>query len=359
MFKASVASENLGQVVGALKSAAEPTRLRLLVLLSHGELTVSELCRVLGQSQPRISRHLRVLTEAGFLDRFREQQSVYYRAPVRGRPLEWLRQILSMTHPDTTVLRRDRECALQVVRQRADVAAQQLSLTDAEGAVSWRDSRAIGGLAAGRTAREELSAVLLEELGPASIGELLDIGTGSGLMIEVLGPRAEHAVGIDISAPALRLARTRVHGAGLSHCEFRRGDMYNLASEDRAIDTVTIDRVLATAERPVAAITEAARVLRQSGRLVVIEDFEQVAAHAPDNPLAQLRRWLASGGFDAVRLRPCDLSTRHVIVAVARLQGAPASALRDSLRGPDGIVVDNPNTGSQANTAAQAMAGST
>jgi DNA-binding transcriptional ArsR family regulator len=345
MFNASVACENLGQVVRALKSAAEPTRLRLLVLLSHDELTVSELCSVLGQSQPRVSRHLRLLTEAGLLDRFREQQSVYYRAPTRGRELEWLRQVLSMTHPDTAVLKRDRERALQVVRQRADVAAQQLSLTQSGVEASWHESLAPGAAAAGAGPRAELAAVLFEELGPSTIGELLDIGTGSGLMIEIFGPRAAHAIGIDISAPALRLARTRVHGAGLSHCEFRRGDMYGLPCEEGAFDTVTIEDVLATAERPVAAIAEAARVLRPGGRLVVVEDFEQIAALAPDNPLAQLRRWLAAGGFDAGRLRPCDLSSRHVIVVIARLQSSGHSGLRDALRGPEGIVISNPNTG--------------
>jgi ArsR family transcriptional regulator len=344
MFKASVACEDLSQVVRALKSAAEPTRLRLLAVLSHGELTVSELCSVLGQSQPRISRHLRVLSEAGFLDRFREQQSVYYRAPVRGRELHWLRQLLSMTHPDTKLLKRDRERVLQVVRRRADVAVQQLSLTHAEGDASWRIAPVRGAPAGGAEPREELAAVLLEELGPASIGELLDIGTGAGLMMEILGPRAEHAVGIDISAPALRLARTRVHGAGLSHCEFRRGDMYGLACDAGAFDTVTIDRVLASAERPVAAIAEAARVLRPGGRLVVVEDFEQIAARAPDNPLAQLRRWLADGGFDAVRLRPCDLSSRHVIVALAQLRESTHGGLRDALRGADRILISNPNT---------------
>src|SRR3984957_20001348 len=126
MFKGSTASEDLGRVVGALKSAAEPTRLRLLVLLSHGEYTVGELCAVLGQSQPRISRHLRLLTEAGFLDRFREQQCVYYRAPVSGRYLEWPRQLLSMADPDAPVLKRDRERAVKVIGNRALVAARQL-----------------------------------------------------------------------------------------------------------------------------------------------------------------------------------------------------------------------------------------
>jgi len=311
MFKGSHASDDLAEVVRALKSAAEPTRLRLLVLLSHGEFTVSELCSVLGQSQPRVSRQLRLLTEAGFLDRFREQQCVYYRVPVGGRYLEWSRLLLSMADPDAPMLGRDRERAARVVRERASVATQQLR-------------PGIDAASAEEAPREQLRSVLDDELGPASLGELLDIGTGSGLMLEILGPRAEHAVGIDISAPALRLARTRVHGAGLSHCELRRGDMYNLAVKNGAFDIVTIDRVLAPADRPVAVLGEAARSLRSGGRLVVIEDFEQLAGRAADNPLSQLRRWLSVSGFVDVRLRPCDLSSRHVIVALARQSSSPA-----------------------------------
>jgi SAM-dependent methyltransferase len=318
MFKGSVASDDLSRVVRALKSAAEPTRLRLLVLLSHGELTVGELCRVLDQSQPRISRHLRVLTEAGFLDRFREQQCVYYRAPVGGRDLQWSRQLLSMIDPHSTVLKHDGERAAEVVRERANAATQQLSRNQP------------GGEEAG--SRDDLTSVLLEELGPSSIGELLDIGTGSGLMLEILGPRAQHAVGIDISAPALRLARTRVHGAGLSHCEFRRGDMYRLPCEDRSFDIVVMDRVLTLAERPVAALAEAARALRSGGRLVVIEDFEHLAERAEDNPFAQMRRWLAAAGLAARRLRPCDLAARHFLVALARHSAQPLAAVPDTLR---------------------------
>src|SRR5580658_4012446 len=149
MFKGSVASEDLGQVVRALKSAAEPTRLRLLVLLSHAEFTVGELATILGQSQPRISRHLRLLTEAGFLDRFREQQCVYYRTPVSGRYVQWLRHVLSMADPDAPVLRLDRERAVGVVGDRARVAARQLGQTSAA------------------SSREELTGELLEVLGPA------------------------------------------------------------------------------------------------------------------------------------------------------------------------------------------------
>jgi ArsR family transcriptional regulator len=229
---------------------------------------------------------------------------VYYRAPVQGRTLEWSRQLLSMLDPQSPVLRRDREHAAQVVRERATVG-------DGAGGVDAERSRAV------------LEEVLLEELGPAGVGELLDIGTGTGLMLQILGPRARHAVGIDLSAPALRLARTRVHGAGLSHCEFRRGDMYGLPFEDGTFDTVTMDRVLAPASQPRAALSEAGRMLRAGGRLLIVEDFEAIEARAPDNALAELRRWLAGAGLEAGRLRPCDLTEAHLIIALARRPAAP------------------------------------
>ena len=332
MFKGSFASDDLGEVVRALKSAAEPTRLRLLFLLSQAEYTVGELAVVLNQSQPRISRHLRLLTEAEFLDRFREQQCVYYRAPHSGRYLEWQRQLLGMTDPDAQELKRDRERALQVIGNRALVAARQLGA--AQAAAGDAATEAAGGLSADASgsasrssSREELSSLLLEELGPTPVGELLDIGTGSGLMLQILGPRARRAVGVDISAPALRLARTRIHGAGLSHCEFRRGDMYSLPFDDDSFDTVSIDRVLAAAERPAAAIAEAARTLRPDGRLIVIEDFDQIDARASDNPLSQLRRWCATAGMNADRLRPCDLAGRHFIVALAHHGQRPSRVI--------------------------------
>src|SRR6202167_4952372 len=322
MFKGSVASENLGEVVRALKGAAEPTRLRLLFLLSQAEYTVGELATVLNQSQPRISRHLRLLTEAGFLDRFREQQCVYYRAPTNARYLEWQRQLLSMADPDAPLLKRDRERAAQVIGDRARNAARQLGAAGASGGVASSTGLPKAADAA------ELSRLLLEELGPVPVGELLDIGTGSGLMLEILGPRARRAVGVDISVPALRLARTRVHGAGLSHCEFRRGDMYSLPYDDASFDTVSIDRVLAAADRPAATIAEAARTLRVDGRLIVLEDFDQIGARAPDNPLSQLRRWFTAAGMNADRLRPCDLGGRHYIVALAH-HGHRASRIID------------------------------
>src|SRR3984957_13201724 len=226
MFKGSMASEDLAEVVRALKSAAEPTRLRLLFLLSHAEYTVGELAVVLNQSQPRISRHLRLLTEAGFLDRFREQQCVYYRAPNNGRYLEWQRQLLGMADPDAPELKRDRERAVKVIGNRALVAARQLGAAQAATGGQGADADAGSATQAGTDAAAGLawagagsgrSGLLLGGLGPTPVGELLDIGTGSGLMLQILGRRARHAVEVDISVPALLLARTRIHGAGLSH----------------------------------------------------------------------------------------------------------------------------------------------
>jgi SAM-dependent methyltransferase len=295
----------LAAMVAALKSAAESTRLRLLALLSHGELTVGEICRVLGQSQPRVSRHLRLLTEAGFLDRFREQQCVYYRTPVSGARFGWLRQLVEQIDVSDPVLRRDRERMLQVVAARGRAASLQMQ----------GEKRQQNGDVT--VAPEALAALVLEEVGPVGIGALLDVGTGSGGLLSLLARRARHAVGVDISAPALRAARTRLHGAGLSHCEFHRGDMYELPCEDQMFDTVTMDRVLGNAARPAAAIAEAARTLRPGGRLIIVEDFDAMDEAGGEDPLRRLRSWLRSAGLDTDRLRPCDLDSGHFLIATA------------------------------------------
>jgi len=289
--------------VGALKGLSDPTRLRLLTLLSHGELTVGELCRVVGQSQPRVSRHLKLLQAAGFLDRFREQQCVYYRLPSGSPRPEWLRQLLASLDLEDPALRRDRVRLAVVIGDRLRTAAGELGGTPAIAADA------------------ELAAVLHEELGPATLGELLDIGTGAGRMLEQLGGQATRAIGLDLSTAALRMARGRVHGQGLAHCECQCGDMYALPWDSARFDTVTIDRVLAGAERPVAVLREAARVLRRGGRLLVLEGFEAMESTESGmagNPLQRLRAWMADAGLPLQRLRPFDLASGHHLLALAR-----------------------------------------
>ena len=153
-----------------------------------------------------------------------------------------------MVRDDDDLLRRDRKRMEQVIRERARRAADQLPA----------ESR--------RAASSAVDSIILRELADEPIGALLDVGTGAGHLLELLGANATRAVGIDISSDALRLARTNVYGAGLSHCELRRGDMYDLPFAGPLFDTVTVDRVLATARRPVAALAEIARTLKNGGR---------------------------------------------------------------------------------------------
>jgi DNA-binding transcriptional ArsR family regulator/precorrin-6B methylase 2 len=286
--------------VSALRAAAEPTRLRLLALLARAELTVGEICEVIGQSQPRVSRHLKLLCDAGLLDRFREQHWVYYRAPASGAERGTVQQLLALVREDDDLLRRDRKRMETVIRERARRAADQLPAASRSAASGAVDS------------------IILSELAAEPIGVLLDVGTGSGHLLGLLAANATRAVGIDISSNALRLARTNVHGAGLSHCELQRGDMYDLPFAGPLFDTVTVDRVLATAQRPSAALTEIARTLKDGGRAVVIEDFDTLSTAGGANPIATLREWFARAGLECQRVHPVDTEDAHLLVALAR-----------------------------------------
>jgi ubiquinone/menaquinone biosynthesis C-methylase UbiE len=200
------------------------------------------------------------------------------------------------------VLRRDRKRMEHVISERARRAADQLAPT-----VDPPASALIDG-------------IILSELADEPVGALLDVGTGVGHLLELLGPKATRAVGVDISSDALRIARTKVHGAGLSHCELQRGDMYDLPFNAPLFDTVTADRVLAGAARPVVALNEIARTLKPGGRAILIEDFDRLAAAtATDaNPIATVRDWLARAGLECLRLHPVDTESSHVLVVLAR-----------------------------------------
>jgi DNA-binding transcriptional ArsR family regulator len=281
--------------VAALRAAAEPTRLRLLALLARAELTVGELCEIVGQSQPRVSRHLKLLSDAGLSNRFREQHWVYYRAPSSGPTRAIVQQLLALVDENDDVLRRDRKRLQAVIAERARRAADELPEIKASGS-------------------ESIDAILVRELESEPIGALLDVGTGAGHLLGLLGGQATRAVGVDISSDALRLARTNVHGAGLSHCELRRGDMYDLPFPTPTFDTATADRILASADRPIAALVEIARALRTGGRLIIIEEFDALGA----NPITTLRTWLKRAGFETSRIHPVDTESTHLLVAVAR-----------------------------------------
>jgi ArsR family transcriptional regulator len=273
--------------------------LRLLALLARAELTVGEICEVLGQSQPRVSRHLKLLCDAGLLDRFREQLWVYYRAPAAGEARDIVWQLLTLVDEEDDVLRRDRRRMEEVIAERGRRAAGHLAAEEVK-------------------ASDAVDSTVLEELASEPIGALLDVGTGSGHMLQLLGAKATRAIGVDISSDALRLARAKVHGAGLSHCELQRGDMYDLPFAAPLFDTVVAERVLATAERPLTALAEISRTLKHGGRAVVIEDFDSLSAASPANPISTLREWFAKAGLDVSRVRPVDTEAGHLLVAIGR-----------------------------------------
>src|SRR5262245_17706012 len=166
--------------VAALRAVAEPTRLRLLALAARAELTVGELCEIVGQSQPRVSRHLKLLSDAGLIDRFREQHWVYYRAPSAGAPRTTVQQLLSLVAPDDATLVRDRDRMDQVIAERARRAADQLAVETRHGS------------------SELIDAIIVSELAGEPLGALLDVGTGAGHLLALLGARATRAIGVDI-----------------------------------------------------------------------------------------------------------------------------------------------------------------
>jgi ubiquinone/menaquinone biosynthesis C-methylase UbiE len=248
------------QLLAALRAAAEPTRLRLLALCAEGELTVSELTDILGQSQPRVSRHLKLLCEAGLLDRFREANWVFYRL-ARGGARGAAERLVAMLPAEDPVVALDRERLDQVKRQRR-AAAEAYFRTNAQ---DWDRIRAL------HIDEREVEAALVELLADEPIDDLLDIGTGTGRVLEVMAPRVERALGVDLSREMLAVARVNLERAGARNCAIRQGDMYQLPAPGGSFDAVVIHQVLHYAEHPGRAIAEAARVLRPGGRLVVAD----------------------------------------------------------------------------------------
>jgi ArsR family transcriptional regulator len=264
----------------ALRAAAEPTRLRVLALAARGAFCVSEFSEILGQSQPRISRHLRLLHEAGLLERLREGVNAWFALP-EGERGRLVRDILAHLPGKDAVLEADSRQAVRVLAERARVASDRFRRQGAD----WDEMRALD-LPAAAVETAVLAAL------PETIGRLLDIGTGTGRLLELLAPRVRAGLGVDASQAMLALARARLARAGLSHCTVRQADMYRLALPDGGFDTAVLQMVLHHAEDPALVLAEAARVLLPGGTLVVVD----LAAHGRNDVRERLaHRW---PGFD-------------------------------------------------------------
>jgi SAM-dependent methyltransferase len=232
-------------LLAGLRACAEPTRLRLLALAARGTFCVMDFCDILGQSQPRLSRHLRLLCEAGLLDRIREGANVWFALPSAGSAAESLvRAILERVPEEEAVLAADRRQAARVLAERARAASEVFRKKGAD----WDEMRALGLPAAA------VERAILDMLPAGRIGRLLDIGTGTGRLLELLAPRIGSGLGIDASRTMLALARTRLAKPGLGHIAVRLADMYRMPLADAAFDVVVLQMVLHYAEDPAAAI---------------------------------------------------------------------------------------------------------
>lgn len=271
---AESASE-LDRLLEGLAAAAERTRLRLLAVCAEGEWTVSELVEVLAQSQPSVSRHLRLLTEAGLLERFREGSWVFYRRAGRGPGAALARAIGELLPTADPQLALDR-ARLAAVR---DARRSRIEQWFDGRAAEWDGER---DLAAEGARVESVLRRLFTEVRPTT---LLDIGTGTGRMLEVLGPLVGEALGIDVSPRMLALARANLDRAGLRHCSVRRADMYRLPLPDSSFDAVVLHQVLHFADDPRRVLAEARRVLEPGGLLVVVD----LAAHRREDLRSERR----------------------------------------------------------------------
>jgi len=245
----------------ALEAAGEITRLRLLALLSDAELTVSELMTILGQSQPRISRHLRLLVEAGLVDRRREGAWAFFHLADHGPAAGLVRAVLSRMDQGDPVLSSDRSRLTEVRRARAEQAQRYF----AEQAPNWDRIRSL------HIAENIVEAAVREMVGDKPLHAMLDLGAGTGRMLELLAPLAERAVGVDQSPAMLNVARTNLERAGLRHVQMRQGDLYALPVERNGYDLVTIHQVLHYLDDPGRAVREAAHALAPGGRLLIID----------------------------------------------------------------------------------------
>lgn len=292
---------SLDLTLDVLRAAAEETRLRILALLAEGELSVSDLTDILGQSQPRISRHLKLLVEAGLVERHREGAWAFFRLTDRGVALQIIRPTLDSLDRSDPQLREDRTRLEDVRAQRSQTAQAYFSRLAPE----WDRIRSL------HAPEAVVEAAALDALGSKPIRNLVDLGTGTGRMLQLLAPRAARTVGLDASHAMLSVARSNLEKAGLRGIELRQGDIYAPPFTRDTFDLVIIHQVLHYLDDPARAIREAARLVAPGGRILVVdfaphklEFLREAQAHrrlgfAP----SQVAGWLDEAGLDCTLTR--------------------------------------------------------
>lgn len=285
----------LDSLLDSLRALADPTRLRIMRLLASMELAVGELAQVLGQSQPRVSRHIRILADAGLTTRRREGSWVFLTLADDPRiaPL-----LTAVADAGGAWIEEDR-ARLEAVRADRTVAAERYFAAHAD---DWDAIRSL------HVPESRVEAAMAELLDDAPIGRLVDLGTGTGRMLELFGTRASRAIGVDRSPEMLRLARAKL-AQSVPSAELRQGDLAALPLAEAIADTIILHQVLHFLAQPAGAVAEAARLLAAGGRMLIVdfapherEELRTRDAHArlgfSDE---QIAGWLAAAGLDLVR----------------------------------------------------------
>lgn len=318
----------MDELLPALRALAEPTRLRILALLVQGELCVSELTRILGQSQPRVSRHLKLLCDAGLVTRFPEGASVFYRLADHGACSVLACAITQLLPSSDETLMGD-NTRLSVIRQeRARLAAEYFSRNAGE----WDRIRSL------HVSEEAVETAIREILGPAPVAHALDLGTGTGRILQLLAGIARKATGIDCNREMLAIARANLEKAGLNGFLVRQAEVQNLPLPSGSADLVTVHQVLHYLDHPAAALREAARVLKTGGRLLIvdfaphsIEELRHAHAHRRLGfSVQEVASWCSPAGLEVMQIRhlpPVSRQGLTVSIWLARRMERPLDAL--------------------------------
>lgn len=325
-----------------LKALADPTRLRIMRLLAHMELAVGELAQVLGQSQPRVSRHIRILCDAGLAERRKEGSWVFLRAAIGegvAPPLAAAAaRLLAVSESDDVAFAA--RCSEDRRHLAAIRAGRQASAEAyfARHAGEWDTLRSLHS--ADRPVEDALAAML----GNGSLGALLDVGTGTGRMAELFAPRAERVTALDKSPEMLRVARARLDLLPSGAVDLVQGDFTALPFDAGQFDTVLFHQVLHYAQEPGQVLAEAARVTRGAGQVAIVdfaahdrEELRERHAHArlgfTDE---QMTGFLADAGFAQVRASALPGQPLTVKIWTARKQAAAARARHDEMEREEG-----------------------